>query len=439
MSSRPLLLGLAIGMALADSSVVTLALPDVLREFDVEITTVAWVLTSFNLVLALVAVPAALVARRRPALVFVVGVAVLAAASLACGVAPSFAALLAARCVQAAGGALVITAALDLLSETVGTASRAVHVWVTAGVLGAAIGPAVGGVLTQTLGWEWIFLLQAPLALVPLLAVRGLAAKPLPEPLGRPHVGANLGLLFLSGGLVAALFLLVLLLVDGWGMSPALAGLVVTVMPVAAIIAARLAPRVGSVALRTATGVVSVAGGLAALALLPGAGWGWTIPPQILIGAGLGLAVASLTEWALADRSEQVVQGGWTIASRHAGVVVGLLLLAPVLTSALDSNEQEALYAGAAAVLDSQIPPLDKLRVAQDVLVEVDEAQGELPDVAAAFEDRPDTDQYRSLLAALEAELDRAVTNAFSKPFALSAALALAALVSVAVGLRRKA
>ena len=438
MRSRSTLLGLAIGMALADSSVVTLALPDVLREFDVGITTVAWVLTSYNLVLAVLAVPAALVARRRPLPAFVVGVVVFAAASLACGLAPSFAALLAARCVQAAGGAFVITAALDLLSEVEGSASRAVRIWVTAGVLGAAVGPAVGGVLTETVGWEWIFLLQAPLALVPLAAVRGIVARPLPEPVGRPNAAANLGLLFLSGGLVAALFLIVLLLVDGWGMSPALAGLVVTVMPAAAIVSGRLAPRIGSVALRAATGIVLVAGGLVALALLPGVGWGWTVPPQLLIGAGLGLAVAALTEWALAGRSEQVVQGGWTIASRHAGVVIGLLLLAPVLTSALDRNEQQAIYAGAAAVLDSKIPPLDKLRVAQDVLVQVDEAKGELPDVAAAFADRPGTEEYRVLLAELKDQLDRAVTDAFSGPFALAAALALAALASVGVGLRRQ-
>jgi MFS family permease len=439
MSRRSVLLGLAIGMALADSSVVTLALPDVLREFDVEITTVAWVLTSYNLVLAVLAVPAAFLARRRPVAAFVAGTVVFAAASLACGLAPSFEVLLAARCVQAAGGALVVTAALDLLSETEGSATRALRTWVTAGVLGAAIGPAVGGVLTQTIGWEWIFLLQAPLALLPLAAVRGLPARPLPEPAGRPSLAANLGLLFLSGGLVAALFLLVLLLVDGWGMSPALAGLVVTIVPAAAIASARLAPRVGSVVMRTATGVVLVAGGLVALALLPGAGWGWTIAPQVLIGAGLGLAVAALTEWAVADGPEQVVQGGWTIAARHAGVVVGLVLLAPVLTSALDRNEREALYAGAAVVLDSEIPPLDKLRVAQDVLVQVDQAESELPDVAAAFEERPDTDEYRGLLAALEDQLQRAVTDAFSGPFALAAALSLLALVAVALGARRSA
>jgi len=429
------LLGLAIGLALADSSIVTLALPDVLRQFDVGITTVAWVLTSYNLALAAAAVPAAFLARRRPRPVFVVGVAVFAASSLVCGLAPSFEVLVAARCLQAVGGALVVTAALDLLSQTCGSDVRAARVWVAAGVLGAALGPAAGGILTELLGWESIFLAQVPLALATFFAVRGLVGRPVPRPAGRPHVAANLALLLLSGGLVAALFLVVLLLVDGWGMSPASAGLVVTVMPVAAIATARLTPRDASAGAWIAAGTVLVAGGLAGLALMPRAGWIWTLPPQVLVGAGIGLALVGLTDRALAGRAEQVVHGGWTLAARHAGVVLGLLLLAPVLTVSLERNEDDALRAGAAAVLDSRIPPLDKLGVAQDVLVQV-EASGanERPDVAAAFAERPDTDAYAALLAELQEQLDRAITNAFSGPFLLAALLALAALVPLRLG-----
>jgi MFS family permease len=438
MRARSGLLGLAIGLALADSSIVTLALPDVLREFDVEITTVAWVLTSYNLVLALAAVPAAYVARRNPAAAFAVGAVVFAAASLACGLASAFGVLVGARCVQAAGGAFVVAAALDLLGESEGSETRAARIWAAAGVLGAALGPAIGGVLTETLGWEWIFLLQAPLALLPLAALRGFSWHAVPAPPGRPHIGSNAALLLLSGGLVAALFLLVLLLVDGWRMSPAAAGFVVTAMPLAAIVAGRFGSLAGGVAMRAATGVVLVSGGLCALALLPHAGWGWTVPPQLLVGAGIGLTLAALTERALAGRSQQVVHGGWTIASRHAGVVLGLLLLSPVFASALDRSQDEALRAGAAAVLDSRIPPLEKLRVAQDVLVEVERADGEVPNVAAAFEDRPDTDEYRSLLASLQDELERAVTDAFSGPFFLAAALALAALVPLWLGRREE-
>jgi MFS family permease len=429
------LLGVAIGLALADSSIVTLALPEILREFDVGITSISWTLTSFNLTFAALAVPSAFVARRRPRAAFVTGVVVFAAASLACGLAPSFGTLLAARCVQAGGAALLVTSALDLLSEVTGSDARAARIWVAAGVAGAALGPAVGGVLTELFGWESIFLVQVPLALATLAAVRGVEAQRTPEPAERPHVAANAALFLLSGGLVAALFLLVLLLVDGWGMSPALAGLVVSVMPLAAMLAARVTPHAGTTAIRMASGVVLVSGGLAALALLPRSSWAWTIPPQLLVGAGIGLALVALTERAVAGRGGPVVHGGWTLAARHAGVVLGLLLLAPMLTSSLERNEDDALRAGAAIVLDSRIPPLDKLGVAQDVLQAVEEAGSkERPDLVAAFEDRPDEDEYRSLLAGLREELDSAVTNAFSGPFFVAALLALLALVPVRLG-----
>jgi MFS family permease len=432
MRSRSNLFGLAIGLALADSSVVTLALPEILRRFDVSLTTVAWVLTSYNLVLALAAVPAAYVARRRPREAFVAGALLFAVASLGCALAPSFGLLVAARCVQAVGGALVVTAALALLVETTGSEAKAARVWVGAGVLGAALGPAAGGILTEVFGWRSIFLVQVPLALLPLAAVRRVVARPLPAPAGRPRLGANAALLLLSGGLVAALFLLVLLLVNGWGMSPAAAGVVVTVLPVAAIAVQRLIPASLGAGMQTATGIVLVSGGLAGLALLPHAGWGWTIAPQLLVGAGLGLALAALTERAVAGRSDQVVHGGWTLAARHAGVVLGLLLLAPVFTAALDRNERDAERAGTAVVLDSTIPPLDKLGLARDVLDQADGAEGELPDVAAAFADRPDTEEYRSLESELQDQLDRAVTDAFSGPFLLASLLALAALVPLA-------
>lgn len=437
---RAALLGLAVGLALADSSIVTLALPEILGQFDVAITSVAWVLTSFNLVLAFVVVPAAYVARRRPTQSFAFGVVVFAGASLACGLAPSFEVLVGARCVQAVGAAVIVTAALDLLSHVTGSAEGALRYWVAAGVLGAALGPAAGGILTELLGWESIFLAQVPLALVLFLALRAPSAGRVAAPVGRPSFTANAALLLVAGGLVAALFLVVLLLVDGWGMSPAAAGVVVTVMPLTAIVVGRKRPRSLGVVQGVACGVILLSGGLAALALMPRAGWAWTIPPQVLVGAGLGLTVAGLTELALRGRAEQIVHGGWTIAARHAGVVLGLLLLAPVLTTALEENRDEAIRAGAAVVLDSEIPPLDKLGVAQDVLAEVDRANevGELPDVERAFEGRPDDDEWSSLVSGLQDQLDRAVTSAFSGPFLLAAALTLLALVPVAL-MRRPA
>ena len=436
MRTRKGLVGLGIGLALADSSVVTLALPDILRQFDVEIPTVAWVLTSYNLWLALAAVPAAYAARRRPVTAFATGTLVFAAASLACALAPSFGVLVGARCVQAIGGALLVCAALDLLTEIQGSDAGAVRTWATAGILGAALGPAMGGILTETLGWESIFFVQAPLAVLTLAGVLGVRVRALVEPAGRPNLSANLALLLLSGALTAALFLLVLLLVDGWRLDPAVAGLVVTVMPLAAIATGSIASRVGNTATRAAAGVVLVTGGLAALGVLPGSAWWWTVLPQILVGAGLGLALSALTERALHGRSPQAVHGGWTIAARHAGVVLGLLLLTPVFTTALDHNENRALRAGAAAVLDSSIPPLEKLAVAQDVLAIVRASDREVPDVRGAFADRPETPEYRGLEDELVSQLDRAVTAAFSRPFLLAAVLALAALVPIVLSRR---
>src|SRR4029078_3176249 len=84
-TGRSGLLVLAVALALADSSVVPLALPDIVSRFGVSITDVAWVLISYNLVLAALAVPAAHLARGRSRLLFAVGRVVFAAASLACG------------------------------------------------------------------------------------------------------------------------------------------------------------------------------------------------------------------------------------------------------------------------------------------------------------------------------------------------------------------
>jgi len=114
-------------------------------------------------------------------------------------------------------------------------------------------------------------------------------------------------------------------------------------------------------------------------------------------------------------------------------VVIGLLLLTPIFTAALDRNEDRALRAGAAAVIDSDIPPLDKLAVAQDVLAALRSADGEVPDVRRAFDDKPDEPEYAALERQLVSELDRAVTAAFSQPFLLAAGLALLALVPIAL------
>jgi MFS family permease len=432
-----LLLGLTVGIALADSSIVTLALPRILADFDVAIDTLAWVLTSYNLALAVAAVPAAFLARRWPTIVFGVGIVLFSAASLACAFAPSIEVLIAARAMQGLAGAGVVCASLDLLSQATGGDAPAARVWALSGILGAAVGPAAGGILTQLLGWQSIFLLQAPVMAVALLALRGARARPVEEPAGRPHVAANLALLFVSGALVASSFLLVILLINGWRLEPLEAGLVVTILPLAAIVAARQGGRITPLWARAASGAILIAGGSAALGWLPHAGARWTVVPQIAIGTGLGLALSALTERALAGRSAQAVHGGWTIAARHAGIVLGLVLLTPPFTVDLERNEDDVLGAGTAVVLESDIPPLAKIGVARDILVAVNQAQEDVtvPDVADAI-DHQDEDEYRGLASELQKQLNRAVTNAFSRSFLVAAALGLLALAPILVGRR---
>jgi hypothetical protein len=205
-------------------------------------------------------------------------------------------------------------------------------------------------------------------------------------------------------------------------------------MPLAAIAAARFGGRITPLWSRAASGVILIAGGLAALGWLPHSGAEWTILPQLAVGAGLGLALSALTERALAGRSEQAVHGGWTIAARHAGVVLGLLLLTPIFTHDLMKGEDEALAAGTAVVLDSEISPLDKIAVARDILVAVDEAEDEarIPDVAEVIDDEEDP-AHADLISELQDQLDRAVTHAFSNSFLVAALLGLAALVPIVI------
>ena len=436
---RAAAISLAVGLVLADSSIAVLALPAIYREFELDLADLHWVLTSFNLALALAAIPAARLARRAaPVAVFAAGLTVFAVASAACALAPSFEALVAFRAVQAVGGAASVVAALELLPALVHPHRRALALWVGAGAAGAALGPAIGGALTEAISWQAVFAVQVPSALLPLPFLLGLQRRRAGSAQAeRPRLAPNLALALLSAGLAAALFLVVLLLIEGWRLSPLAAAAVVSTLPLAAIATAPLAGRIHSGRARAAAGAVLIAGGLAALASLPQASWAWTLPPQILIGAGLALALAALTETAVADRDAPALQGGVTIAARHAGVVLGLLLLTPVLVGDLDRERQAAEQTGTARLLDAPITPATKLELAQALSQQLEQTPSRIPDLTPAFRFLDPAPHERPALARLEHALDdlldEAVTSSFSRPFLLAAALALAALAPIAL------
>jgi MFS family permease len=438
-----------VGVVLADSSIVVLALPEIYRELDTSVAGVSWVLISFNLVMALAAVPSAMLARRAgPGRTAAIGLAVFAGAGVACGVSESLSTLIVARCVQAIGGAAAITAALELLPATVGSERRAAVVWTTAGAIGTAVGPAAGGILTDLVSWQSIFFIQVPIALaaaVPILAVaRHEAATGIIDTevrrTGRPHLAANVALAMVSAALAGALFLLVLLLIEGWRMSPIGAALVVTVMPLASVLGGRIAPLVDDAKARAAAGAILVSGGLAGLALLPKATVALTLPPQILVGIGLALVLGALTETALLGRAPQAIHGGWTISARHAGVVIGLLAVTPVFTADIEQQRHDAIDAGTAVVLDSPVSPLLKLDLARKVSDRLEDEKGKVPTIEDAFEPLPEDPAERAEVERLQSELqdqlDRGATHAFSKSFLIAALIGLLGLIPIALARR---
>ena len=433
-------LSLVVAVVLGDSGVVTLALPEILREFGAGVGEVAWVLIAFNLVLALVAVPAArLCVRGDPSVATAGGLIGFAAATSVCAAAPSLGVLIAARAAQAAGGALVIVGSLELLVEATDAERAGARRWAAAGVAGAALGPVVGGVLTSAFSWRAIFVVQIPIGLLALPAVIALRGRVVPHGVDpdmspdRPHVLANLALALLSAALTAALFLLVLMLVDGWRHSPAVAAAAVTAVPVAALAAGPVfrGVRAGTRS-EAVAGSVLIAGGLTGLALLPGAELVWTVAPQVLIGLGLGLSVDSLTAAALRDRIPRALHGGWTIAARHAGVVFGLAILTPVFTADLHHAETPAKEAIAGLVLDAPLPASTKLELAERLGRRLVAERGRVPDLRPAFTTLrvPATQAPAAahLERGLEDQLKRAATRAFRNAFLVAAVLALLAL-----------
>jgi hypothetical protein len=202
-------------------------------------------------------------------------------------------------------------------------------------------------------------------------------------------------------------------------------------MPAAAIIASvatRL--RVRDVAV---SGAILVGGGLAGLALLPDSEVVWTVAPQVLIGAGLALTLGPLTTAALGGLAPDGLHGGWTVAFRHGGVVLGLLILTPLFTADLSSQEVAAERAGAAAVIDSDLSIQAKLGLGQAVADALARSGDSLPNLRPVFAAQHPSAADRPKYARLEAELTdqarRAGTHAFSRSFFVAAALALAALV----------
>ncbi len=168
-----MLLGSILGssMAFIDGTVVNLALPTLQATLHATAADVQWVIESYALCLAaLLLLGGALGDRAGRRRVFAIGIALFAAASAACGLAPTIEGLVAARAVQGVGAALLVPGSLSLISATVAPdrRGRAIGTWSAWSAAAAGVGPVLGGWLIQAASWRWLFWLNLPIAVLTL-------------------------------------------------------------------------------------------------------------------------------------------------------------------------------------------------------------------------------------------------------------------------------
>jgi EmrB/QacA subfamily drug resistance transporter len=191
-----------------DMTIVNVALPDISENLNAGIGELQWVLAGFLVALAgLLLVGSGLADRFGRKRVFLSGMAAFGAASVLCAVAPSPAALIGARVLMGAAASCVLPPALSLIAVMFPPEERpqALGVWAAVAGVGLVLGPVLGGLLVHAIGWEAVFLVNVPVAIV----VVPLGLKVLPESVrpGTPPIdvaGAVLSILAL-GGIVFAL------------------------------------------------------------------------------------------------------------------------------------------------------------------------------------------------------------------------------------------
>jgi EmrB/QacA subfamily drug resistance transporter len=223
-------------MLLVDITIVNVALPSVQRELDASLTGLQWVVDAYAISLAaLILTAGALADRYGRRLVFAAGIVLFTVASFLCGIAWNVAALDAARALQGIGGAALFATALALIgAEYQGPARmNAIAIWGSTVGFAVAAGPLLGGVITDSLSWRWIFFVNIPVGAFAFLLALGKVRESRDANARRADVA---GLVSFS----AALFLIVFGLLRGndagWGSAQILGALLGGVALLAAFV-----------------------------------------------------------------------------------------------------------------------------------------------------------------------------------------------------------
>jgi len=227
----------ALFMIMLDNTIVNVALPSIGRGLHVGVSQLEWIVNGYTLTFAVLMLTggrfADLFGRR---LVFDLGLVLFTLSSLTCGLAPSAGTLIAARCFQGAGGALMMPATLSIITAAFPAEERGTAIGIWAGVSGSAlaIGPLLGGLLTEHVGWSWIFFVNVPVGAVALVASLVLIVE---TRSGERDRNLDLpGLLASAGGLLALVYALIEANRYGWSSTTILA-----LLPAAAVLLAAFA------------------------------------------------------------------------------------------------------------------------------------------------------------------------------------------------------
>ena len=446
---------LAVALAFADASIVVLALPQIVGQLHTSISHVPWVIMAYNVALIATAVAVIPLADRVASpRVLMAGLTMFGLASIGCGAAGSIGELVPLRAMQGVGGALLLCASLPVVAATARPGESPSSGWSTAAAIGMAVGPAAGGVLTQLFDWRSIFFAQAPVAALAVALVGAVhlrSDQPAASAPDRPEdsrsdldpLMANAGLALLSAALIAALFLVVLALIDAWLLQPIAAAAVVSAIPITTVLAGR-AVRGHSLIVSAAVGAGLVAVGLVGLSLLTHRQVGGVIVMLALVGTGLGLAFPPLTAAALRTGGPASARAAKTVAARDAGIVVGLLILTPIFVHQLNRAPDRALPAATTAVLTAPIPDSLKSSLAPELLADYRRTpQGQVPDFgptfaqAGAHATRPERTALSDLHQQLDSIVQRAITSAFRLPLRCGAIFAVLVVPPLSVRLIR--
>lgn len=208
-------------VVILDVSVVNVATRALAADLGGSLSGLEWVINGYTLTFAAFLLTAgALGDRFDPKGIFILGFALFAATSLACGAAPTLVTLVAARVLQGVGAAMIVPSSLSLVNSNFpdpARRSRAVSLWAAAGGLALALGPVVGGLLVDSLGWRSIFYVNLPVAAVGILLTQRYAQHAPPRDRSRRRSLDLPGQLLAIVGLGALTTAIVEANAQGWG------------------------------------------------------------------------------------------------------------------------------------------------------------------------------------------------------------------------------